>query len=81
MVALERTLFISRFTIVFTISIQQYFQNPIDDSHIYHFLKVLLNRLIKRVLNDSRLMYSSWRHLRDKFRTSLEKRTQRLRFL
>ena len=81
MVALEGNLFIPRFTIVFTISIQQYFQNLIDDSHIYHFLKVLLDQMMKSVSNESKLMQSSWCHLRDKFRSSLEKRTQRLRFL
>ena len=39
----------------------------IDDSHIYHFLKVLLNRLITKVSNESRLMQSSQRHLQDVF--------------
>ena len=53
----------------------------IDDSHIYHFLKVLLDQMMKSVSNESKLMQSSWCHLRDKFRSSLEKRTRRLRFL
>ena len=46
----------SSISIIFTTSIQQYFQKMIDDSHIYHFLKGLLNRFIKSVSNDSRLM-------------------------
>ena len=52
----------------------------IDDTHIYHFLKVLLNRLIRKVSNESTLMQSSQCHLQDVFSSSLEKDIQRLQF-
>ena len=46
----------------------------IGNSHIYHFLKVLLNRIIRKVSNESKLMQLNLHYLQDVFLIIFRKR-------